>query len=158
MPIVYGTDKEPRVNTWLAIAWCVGGLLLIMVLWIGLASAVWGLRVATAGIYGRGEARIQIQSAASRIGAYNHFFNLCAAVQSQEASVAALTTQLDGETDPKTRDRLATSLTGVSAQRERSIAQYNADARKDYTIGQFRDSDLPYQLDAKAEETPCGFQ
>lgn len=129
--------------------WGVAGVVLVVALWLVLASAIWGLRVATAGIYGRGEARIQIQSAANRIASYEHFFNLCAAVQGQEAQIDALEAELAQHAEgSKDRARTLTNLTGVRAARGRSIAQYNADARKDYTSGQFRDSDLPYQLDA----------
>jgi len=117
--------------------------------------------VATANIVGRGEAHIRIQSADFRIPAYNHFFDLCAAIQADEASLDAQSDELSALTQG-TRDynRVLTNIAGIVADRQRAIAQYNADARKDYTIGQFRDSNLPYQLDTtqhkKGEQTSCG--
>lgn len=119
----------------------------ILVLWVALASAIWGFGVATAGIFGRGEAHKQIQSAPYRITAYDHFFNLCASIQANEAQIDALLEE-QKLYEPGTRDfaRVSASLTGVQAARHASISQYNADSSKDYTIGQFRDSDLPYQL------------
>jgi hypothetical protein len=125
-------------------------------LWLVLASSVWGLRVATAGLYGRGEARIQIQSAASRITNYELFFNRCAAVQAAEARTEELESQLAlQEEDSRSWNITLTSLTGIRSQRAESIAQYNADAAKDYTRGQFRDSDLPYTLILEEENTRC---
>lgn len=115
-------------------------------LWLVLASALWGFSVATAGIYGRGEAEKRIQSAGNRIAAYDHFFNLCASVQSDEASLDAQYDRLEATTDPEKRERIETNIAALKANRLKGIFQYNADATKDYTIGQFRDSGLPYQL------------
>lgn len=141
------------MNTGKTALWIVGICVFTVALWIGIAASIWGLRVATAGIYGRGEARIQIQSADYRIPAYNHFFDLCAAIQGHEAGVEAARAQLEAVSE-EDRDRILANIAGLETQRVRSIAQYNADAEKDYTIGQFRDSDLPYQLD-KESKTKC---
>lgn len=131
------------------------------VVWVMLASALWGFSVATAGIYGRGEAHKQIQSAGSRIANYNHFFNLCAAIQSDEASLDAQFTALAMAETTSDRSRIQTNIAALQANRARGINQYNVNARKDYTAGQFRDSDLPYQLPTtdytqKGEKTSCG--
>lgn len=121
--------------------------LAVLAAWITLAWAIWGLGVATAGLYGRGEARKQIQSAPFRIEAYQGFFNLCASIQGLEGKVDALDAQL-AALQPGTREYNLTlsSLTGVKGLRREAIARYNQDALKDYTEGQFRDKDLPYQL------------
>lgn len=143
------------------VTWIILGVIGIFVfIWL-LAFAAFGIRVATAGIVGAGKARIQIQSAPSRISAYNHFFNLCASVQSNEARVDELETVIDSITTVAEKERLAISLGGVKALRREGIRQYNADARKDYTIGQFRDSDLPYQISDSEykkgdKKTSCG--
>lgn len=147
---------ERKPVTWTVLA-IVGVVLLCWLLLMGL----FGLRVATAGLVGAGSARIQIQSAGSRIAAYNHFFDLCASVQSNESRIDGLTDARAGATSDFERERLNVSLAGVHALRMEAIRDYNADARKDYTIGQFRDSDLPYQLPAneyvKGErKTSCG--
>lgn len=131
------------------------GLIGLIVACYLLAALLWGLnfgwRWATAGPKGELAAREQILSGANRITAYNHFFNLCASIQTNEA-------QLDGffnefalyEAGTDDYARVATNITGVQAARAGGINQYNADANKDYTIGQFRDLDLPYQLAASA--------
>lgn len=64
-----------QVNAWKIAAWLAAAVLFVVVLWAVIASSVWGLQVATAGIYGRGEAHRQIQSAASRIVNYEYFFS-----------------------------------------------------------------------------------
>jgi len=128
------------------LAW-VAGVTITVVLLFGLVLAVFGLRVATAGLFGAGEAHIRTQSADFRLGAYNHFFDLCAAIQGSEGQLDALYQELELE-EPGSRDYgySVKSITGVQGLRAQSIARYNQDALKDYTEGQFRDNDLPYQL------------
>jgi len=128
---------------------------------LGATAAIFGLQVATAGIVGRGKAHIEIQSAPSRISGYNHFFDLCASVQNAEAGIDQQTEQLKATTDPNEISRLQTNIGGLQMTRANGINQYNADASKDYTVGQFRDSMLPYHLDpspykAGGEHTRCG--
>lgn len=129
------------------ILWGIGAMVLVFALVWFVTLATFGMRVATAGLFGRGEAHIQIQSAAFRIAAYEQFFNRCAAVQSHEGAIDALLDELDVyEVGSKNHSRTMTNLTGVKAARAEAIALYNAAATKSYTAGQFRDSDLPYQL------------
>lgn len=113
-------------------------------------ALVWALglsvRYFTAEVRGRVTAEERIQSGGSRIVGYEHFFDLCAAVQGHESQIEALRNELATAESERDRSRINASITGVSSMRARSIAQYNADALKDYTLGQFRDSDLPYQL------------
>lgn len=122
------------------------GLLGVALVWL-LIAAIWGLGVATAGIYGRGEAEKRLESAQFRIVAYDHFFNQYASIKSLEGQIDELTAQLAGLT-PGTRDYtyVSSSLAGVKGLRHTAIQQYNADARKSYTEGQFRDASLPYQI------------
>jgi hypothetical protein len=125
------------------IGW-IGAFLVLIALTV---AGTWAFRWYTADFKGQLTAREEILSGANRITAYNHFFNLCASVQASEGGLDALTTELTAYT-PGTSDysRTLTNITGVRANRARSIAQYNADAAKDYTTGQFRDLDLPYEL------------
>lgn len=140
-------SDDSQINWWQVIRWGLGSIVLVLVLWMTIASAIWGFRVATAGIYGAGEARKEIQSAPFRIAAYQTFFNQCASVQGLEGQIDELTAQLDA-LEPGTRayEYTLSSLTGTRGLRHRAIAKYNQDALKDYTQGQFRDADLPYQL------------
>lgn len=125
-----------------------------------LAGLGWAIRYYTAPIEGKVGAQEQIQSAPHRIAAYNHFFDLCAGVRTDEVSLDAQLEQLQVTTDEFQRARVQTNITGLKGHRAGLIEEYNANARKDYTEGQFRDSDLPYQLPTTAWEkggrTSCG--
>lgn len=125
----------------IAIATFVGVLLVIAMVW-GIAFG-WGW--ITAGPTGQLEARQDILSGDTRIAAYNHFHNLCASIQGNEGQIDELEATLETISD-EGRDRILVSIAGVRGARHQAIAQYNADASKDYTIGQFRDLDLPYKL------------
>lgn len=121
-------------------------LVSMFMVWL-VVIGIWGFGVATAGLYGKGEAMKQVQSAEFRLEAYNYFYNQCASIQSLEGRIDELTAQLN-QFQSGTREYYYTvaSLTGTKSLRHEAIATYNADARKEYTEGQFRDSDLPYQI------------
>jgi len=137
----------------------VGAILLLFVL----VFAGWGWRYYTASIKGKVEAVEIIESGTNRIAQYEHFFNLCAAVQSLEAGISASMDEFELTSSANTRDRarILSNITGKKSQRLRSINQYNVDARKTYTNAQFRDSNLPYQLPTseyqKGVVTSCGY-
>lgn len=126
-------------------------------LWIGallvLFGAVWAITFAfgwvSAPWNGKLQARQEINSGAFRITAYNHFFDLCASVQGLEGQLDAEKALLPSTTG-YTHDRILTNIGGIEGARAQAIAQYNADANKSYTIGQFRSNNLPYQLPAGA--------
>ena len=146
MPEIWNS-REVRVNGWTA----AGAVLIIALVFM---SIVWtlvffsfGIRVATAGIVGRGEARIQIQSADFRIQAYQQFFDLCASIQAAEDRMDETHRQiglLDAESDPWFRKQ--EEFAAQSATRQRGIRDYNTDANRSWTQGQFRDEDLAFQL------------
>lgn len=125
----------------------------LLVLLVG-AACIWGviaigfgLRVATAGLYGRGQAHIQIQSSDFRIAAYESFFNQYASIKGLEGQIDELTAGL-ATMEPGTREYTYTqsALIGTKGLRHTAIQKYNADAAKNWTEGQFRDNDLPYQI------------
>lgn len=138
------------------VAWTLALAALVAVV----VAATWGWRYVTAPAKGRIEAREQINSGGTRIAAYNHFFDMCAAVQTVEQTLLAEYQERKTADTAKDRERINTNITGLQAERARSINEYNADARKSYTIGQFRSSSLPYQLNASpftatSEVTSC---
>lgn len=114
-----------------------------------------GWRYVLADPKGKVQAQEQIKSGASRIAAYNHFFDLCAAVQSDEASITSLKQELTTKPPESRIVQINASLTALRSARAEKINQYNADARKDYTIGQFKSSGLPYTLVLTREVTQC---
>lgn len=139
-------NKEKDQPNWGAtIAAVIGVAIVLFGITFSIAAATFGLRVATAGLIGKGEAHIQTQSAEFRLYAYNHFFDVCAAVQANEGALDAQFESLTTATRDKDKARINANIAGIKAQRQANIATYNADALK-WTRGQFRDSDLPYQL------------
>ena len=114
----------------------------VAILW----GVLYGIAWFTADPLGSLKARQTILSGEFRVAAYQHFFNLYSAVQGLEASLEAQSDLLAKTTDPKEQLRVRANIAGIMAERGRAVAQYNADARKDYTEGQFRDLDLPFQL------------
>lgn len=94
-----------------------------------------------------------------RIASYDHFFNLCASVQSKEATIDALEKELSRKPDPSESrtEQIYAAITANEAIRAETINQYNVDAKKEATVGQFRASNLPYELNANAKETQCAY-
>lgn len=114
------------------------------------------LKRTTADFRGETEAIEETQANGDyRIASYNHFYDLCASVKSLENKIDNMKSELE-KTDKDQRELvLNASITASKNKRAELINTYNADARKDFTVGQFRASDLPYQLDVDEEETIC---
>lgn len=111
---------------------------------------------ATANRQGETSKKQQVEGNGSyRIAAYDHFYDLCAGVRTSEEAIDSFRAELATTTDPSRKTVLNASITAQRANRADAINQYNADARKSYTLGQFKSSDLPYELDTTAKETTC---
>lgn len=149
MSDIYGVSRRRLVGeTWF---WVAMGLALI----IAVVAVVGVVRWVTADARGQLQAREQILSGPARIAAYNHFFDLCAAVQTDEATIVAQRDELKTGPSESRRGQIQSNIAALKSGRAEKINAYNADARKDYTIGQFRDLGLPYRLDASQEATSC---
>lgn len=109
----------------------------------------------TAVFSGKSAAEVQIESAPSRIANYNSFYDQCAAIQGYEGAIKAQEANIILGMPADERARTLTVITGIKAQRSRAIAQYNVDARKQYTAARFKASDLPFQLDDSGSKTSC---
>jgi len=132
------------------VLWVIG----LFALGVVVTLMAWGFGWVFAPAKGKLEARQQINSGSFRIASYDHFFDLCAAVQSDEARLAAQKVELRTATGDD-RQRIEANIAGITADRADAVNQYNADAAKSYTEGQFRSSHLPYQLDTQEEHTTC---
>lgn len=137
---------------WKIIGATFAAALVVMVL----AAGGWAWRYFTAETRGVVDAEVQIESAPSRIGNYEHFYDLCAAVQGHEDALAAQRQALEGA-EGKEAERIRANVAGLSAQRDRAIRRYNADANKAYTRARFLGDDLPRQLDTNVETTVCAY-
>jgi hypothetical protein len=131
----------------------VGVVLLGFVIWLAAFGIQWG----TAPARGKLQAREQINSGDNRIQAYNHFFDLCASVQTLDQALNQSYDNLKTVTgDDKVR--IETNITAQLNSRNDAANTYNADSHKGYTVGQFKASSLPYSLPPyqKGEVTSCG--
>lgn len=130
------------------------GLLILLAIFV-IAGTSLGWRYITASVRGIVGAEEQIESAPSRITNYEHFFDLCAAIQRKEAKIVAQQDALELAEGDKERERIRQNIAALRGARDGDIARYNADASKTYTRARFLASDLPYSLSIEAEHTAC---
>ena len=104
-------------------------------------------RYYTAEVRGIVDAEVRIESGQNRIQQYNRFFDLCAETQTMQSSLQVQQELLE-TVEGQEAERVRSNIAGMNAQLHRYVNRYNADARKEYTAARFRDSSLPYQLDA----------
>lgn len=90
-----------------------------------------------------------------RIASYDNFYDACASIQSLESKINNMTDELLETKEGQREIVLNASITASKNKRAELIASYNADARKEATQGQFRASDLPYQINEDEEKTSC---
>lgn len=156
----YNDDLPSRGQVWRTSSWLIGVIAAVIVV-VLIAGVMWvggfGLfSRATANERGKTDVRERtVADGQYRIAQYDHFWDLCGAVQSTEDAIANTETELAAKPSEERAEQLRANLTAQRNQRAELINQYNADARKAGTAGQFRDSALPYQLDKKAEATTC---
>lgn len=135
-----------------------------IILYITAALALMALLIAgtlayryyTAEVRGVVSAEEQIESAGSRITNYEHFYDLCAAVQGHEDALDAQHRAIESAGGDEA-ERIRANIAGLEAQRNRAIRRYNADARKAYTRARFLGEDLPRELDTDQEHTQCAY-
>jgi len=89
-----------------------------------------------------------------RISAYDEFYDSCASVKSIEKKIKNIEDELEETEESQRKTTLKTSITASKNKRAELIESYNADARKEATRGQFKASDLPYELNIE-EDTIC---
>ena len=133
-------------------------LALILALGWGLTAALWGMRVATAGIVGAGQAHIQKESAPNRIFQQAFFETAWADIRKYDVQVKDATAAVAdwdkvnaGKADnaigtlANERARLASIATGIRQQCQTTVENYNAAARQ-YLARDFRAADLPEEI------------
>lgn len=133
------------------------GILIVAMIFGSMWIFGWGFfQRATADFRGETAALEQIKANPnSRISAYEHFFDLCASIQGHEDTIRALQTELDGEPSESRAEQIRGAITANQAARDGKIRDYNSDAAQDFTVGQFRDADLPERLNVDKEVTEC---
>ena len=128
--------------------WVVALIGLFVLIGIVMAVGTWAFNWFAAPYQGKLQARQQIQGSGDfRIQAYNHFFDQCASITTAEQNLQQFYAQLKtAKGDDRTR--IETNITANVIDVNGAINQYNEDAQKSYTIGQFRSSNLPYSIPA----------
>lgn len=105
----------------------------------------------------RGQTEVREQTVADgdyRIAAYDHFYDLDAEITTAQQTIANTCTELKDASAARAAELNAF----LTPQRNRVLAlvnDYNADASKAGTVGQFRASDLPYLIDINLGDLSC---
>jgi hypothetical protein len=142
--------------------WVITGVIVFVV---AVGGVLWGLGVITSPVRGAGDAYAQKNSAGNWITAQKQFQSDAKTfqvrlVQIADASKAVKAWQTGAHptdgiaayTDGETGNNLRTTLTGLTTGCQNIAATYNTDSHA-YLSQQFKDADLPDQLDPTACST-----
>lgn len=127
-----------------------GNIVLWLVAFLLLGAVIFGVGYAFnwwfAPYQGKLQARQQIQGNGDfRIQAYNQFFDLCATVTTLDQQLQQTLAQEKADKGSDlSRDKI--NFGAQFNSRNEAANQYNVNAQKHYTVGQFKASDLPYQI------------
>jgi hypothetical protein len=146
----YESDNPGRFvrgGSWRGAVWIVAATVLFGLIGIG----IWGFKVTTADVKGRGDAHRQITSADNRLFAQGNFNDL---YQEILASDRKLDQAARDKADHPDDSFYATNYTGLMAHCQDTVGQYNSAARK-ITQERFKDEDLPWQIDNGDPATDC---
>ena len=142
----YGYNED-RAQIKKMVIWIVVGVVIAVLLGWG----IWALRVATSGVAGQGNAVVQKNSAANWTQAQAGFVVRYAEVEATDRKIQNAWERL--QKDPE--DRFAeTNYYGARDVCESQVADYNSLART-YLAEDFRDADLPEQIDDTNPLTDC---
>jgi hypothetical protein len=90
-----------------------------------------------------------------RVEAYEEFYGLCSSIQTKQTEIETAQAQADAATDPEEKNRWNSVVVANTNQRNELINEYNSKSSQDYTVGQFKDSDLPYRIDPDDKDVEC---
>lgn len=132
------------------------GVILGIVLIIGIWFGVTQFQRITADYRGETDQIENTEANAQfRMQAYDGFFDKCSAIQTAEDRIDALEAELETTSSDIRKEELNTAITANKANRNGLINEYNADAAKEWTVGQFKSQDLPYNINKEQENTTC---
>lgn len=138
-----GLDRrEVRAGYWFGMRWIVVLVITALVLSAVISIAVWGFKVGTSDVKGRGDAVKQRNSATNRVFAQQHFEDLKAAIDKDTANIRAARAAAKAEPSAVNES----NVTGATQICNADVADYNASARK-YLERDFRAADLPPSID-----------
>lgn len=108
-----------------------------------------GLRYVLAEPTGQVEAREKTQSGSNRIAQYERFYDLCSSAKTAQDQITNLEQERDAGVSESRESQITSSITALRGKRDETVNKYNSLAARDYTAGQFRDSNLPYELNGQ---------
>lgn len=139
-----------------AVWWTIAGIGAVMAIVVVLSIAGFTVSNFLAPFQGEAEKRQQVEGDGDyRIAAYDEFYSLCSSASSAQDKIENQEAQIAATEDPQQKQVLQSGVLAMENQLDEIVNKYNTKAASDYTSGQFRDSDLPYQLDSEQEIT-CG--
>lgn len=146
----YESDNPTRVAR--GASWRIGVWVVVVIVVVGvIGGVVWGIRVATSDVRGRGDAVAKVNAADNRLFAQGNFHDLynevIAADQKLDQAAADVATH-PGDS------WWQSNYTGLLNHCIDTRNQYNADANK-ISQAKFRDEQLPYQLDPDDPRLNC---
>lgn len=137
----FNRNGEPRV----------GLIAIAAVLFVSLVSVgVWGFRVATSDIKGKGDAIINKNNGVNRVIKQEMFEQMYAGIKADDDKIQ---TSLDAYRRNKSYTN-EVNLNGVIQHCQQAVQDYNAEARK-YSSEDFRAVDLPAQISDFDAATDC---
>lgn len=115
-----------------------------------------GIQSSTAGFRGGVEKKERVVGDGDyRIAQYDHFYELCSAIQAKNENIENLEALRDAS-DKDRREELDAAIAAQKNTKNELVQEYNADAAANGTKGKYRASELPYQIDPDDEEVSCG--
>lgn len=146
----YEDDNPSRVvrgASWRAGVWVLCILLVVAVLSIG----VWAFQVATSDVKGRGDANLIKNTGTNRVQVQQEFNQRYQDILAADRRITTAYNEL--QTD-KADTVLRTRYAGAVSYCQGAVGEYNAAART-FTKADFRDTDLPAEIDNADPKTDC---
>lgn len=142
-----GVRKDANRVGLFGLGWFV--TILIVGALIGVIS--WGITVATSGIRGQGDAITQKNSSSNWVNAQREFNRLYQEIKADDRKINDAKLALTG--DP-TSTVLKTNYEGLKQHCNSLVGDYNTNARS-YLSQDFRDADLPDEINTLDTDTDC---
>ncbi len=134
------------------ILWGILTLIIIFAFIIAIGVASYGISWVAAPFQGMLEKRQEVQSGDFRLYSYEHFYDMYASAKAYTQKIENQKIRLENTEDKEERRKIRRNLNGLRNKRTEVIQEYNSDARKEESRGQFRAKDLPYKLEKEGLE------
>ncbi len=135
----------------------IGTVGLIVVAILAVILVVGGIKFVTADFRGQIDKREKVNADGGyRIAAYEEFYKLCSTVQAKNDEIGNLEAAVETASDDERKAELEGAILAQRNTKAELVREYNAKAAAEGTRGQFRDSELPYEINSNQEDVQCG--